>query len=70
MDLIPLFENSKRIEAERRSHEVKKQKSPYRIQLFPEGTSLGNQKSQEGNWLPQDSNGKQWNSRIGKWVER
>ena len=66
MDLIPLFDNKFKVFAEKMRLDRKSSKGASEVHLFPAGECATN--PMEGNWMPQDSFGKQWNAKTGKWV--
>jgi hypothetical protein len=66
MDLIPLFDNTKKVVAEQSRLDQKSGKVSQRVHLFPAGECASD--PMEGNWTPQDSFGKQWNAKTGEWV--
>ena len=65
MKLVPLFNNNRKIEHERLMLERKSQNKLPRIELFFEANSVS---SSDGNWIPQNEYGQEWDARLGKWV--
>ncbi len=66
MDLVPLFSNKHRERSEQYKLDKLAGKLSSSVQLFPHGDYVSD--PMDGNWLPQDASGKQWNARTGKWV--
>jgi hypothetical protein len=66
MDLIPLFDNKRKVLAEKMRLERQSGKGASSVHLFPAGECATD--PMEGNWTPQDSFGKQWNAKTGEWV--
>ena len=66
MNLVPQFRHDKKIQDERLMLQKKFGNRPQRIELFPEGNVLP---QSEGNWIPQIEHGKEWDARMGRWVE-
>ena len=65
-DLVPLFDNSKKIDAARASLRRKFSASEDMATLFQESECT---LSDEGSWIPQKDYGHEWDSRKGIWVK-
>jgi len=65
-DLVPLFDNSKKIDAARASLRRKFSASEDMATLFQESECT---LSDEGSWIPQKDYGHEWDSRNGIWVK-
>jgi len=66
MYLIPLFDNTNKVLPEQNRLDRKFGKVSQRVHLFPAGECASD--PMEGNWIPQDSFGKQWNAKTEEWV--
>ncbi len=65
-ELVPLFSNKAKEDAEREQLKNKYVKTTPYLHLFPEGNASAD--PMEGNWLPQIEHGHEWDARLGQWI--